>query len=66
MSAPFESFRVTTAGQHYGHFEVSVCPAHWVRGEDADVEKQRRFIREAIAEKLEREREAEAAVSGKN
>lgn len=55
MSAPFSSFRVETSGKHYGHFEVLVSPAHWLHGEEALAEEQRRFIREAIAEKLEKE-----------
>ena len=54
MSTPFKCFRVTADGEHYAHFEVAVIPAHWLRGEEGLVEEQRRFIREAITEKLER------------
>jgi hypothetical protein len=54
MSGPFKCFRVTASGDPYAFFQVAVIPAHWLRGEENQVEAQRRFIREAITEKLER------------
>jgi hypothetical protein len=64
MSAnvPFETFRVLTVGDPYAFFQVSVQPAFWARqgfGEDSEIQKQRRFIQDAITEKIERERQRE-------
>ena len=55
---PFETFRVLVSGEHYAHFTVSVQPAYWSRqafGEDAEIQRQQRFIQDAIKEKIERE-----------
>ncbi len=54
MSAPFKSFRVSACGERHAYFEILVQPGYWRRGEEALVEEQRLFIREAIANALER------------
>jgi hypothetical protein len=54
---PFEKFRVLATGEPFAVFQVSVQPALWSRqapGDDS-VEKQCRFISDAIREKIERE-----------
>ena len=60
---PFETFRVLVSGEHYAHFTVSVQPAYWSRqafGEDAEIQRQRQFIYDAIREKISREQGEEA------
>jgi hypothetical protein len=57
MSAPFQEFRVLATGEPFAVFQVSVRPALWsgqAPGDDS-VETQRRFIADAIREKVERE-----------
>jgi hypothetical protein len=61
---PFESFRVLATGEPYAFFQVSVQPAYWSRqgfGEDSEIQKQRKFIQDAIREKIERERKLDEA-----
>jgi len=56
MNTPFEEFFVEAAGDVQVHFIVGVQPSHWSRrGQDADIEAQRLFIQQAVAEKLQRE-----------
>jgi hypothetical protein len=59
MSVPFQEFRVLTTGEPFAVFQVSVRPVLWSRqvpGDDC-VEKQRRFIEDAIREKISREQQ---------
>jgi hypothetical protein len=63
MSAklPFEEFRVAVSGEHHVCFVVAVLPTHWRYSEvgDDSVERQRKFIHDAIREKIEREQQGE-------
>ena len=59
MSIPIEEFRVTVSGEHFAVFEVLIQPTHWRNSAigDDSVERQRRFIHDAIAEKIRQEQE---------